>query len=276
VVIIASDDPFHLGVLSSRVHIDWALAQRTRLGQGDDPVYIKSRCFSPFPFPEVDDDQRAKISSLAEEIDAHRKRVQLEHSYLTLTGIYNVLDKLRAGARSADLSLDDRGIYDDGLVLTLRHFHDQLDEAVLAGYGWPTTSQDSEIVAKLLALNKARAAEERLGTVRWLRPEYQIPRFGSEEDRAELELVGTAPGQEGAGVTAIKSLFPANEVGQTAAVLSVLADAKAPMDLVAIAGRFRQGNRNRTKVAAVLAALTRMGFVTAQDQGRSFLLRRAA
>jgi len=144
VVIIASDDPFHLGVLSSRVHIDWALAQRTRLGQGDDPVYIKSRCFSPFPFPEVDDDQRAKISSLAEEIDAHRKRVQLEHSYLTLTGIYNVLDKLRAGARSADLSLDDRGIYDDGLVLTLRHFHDQLDEAVLAGYGWIVSGKFSK------------------------------------------------------------------------------------------------------------------------------------
>jgi len=52
VVIIAPDDPYHLGVLSSRVHIAWALAQRTRLGQGDDPVYAKSRCFSPFPFPK--------------------------------------------------------------------------------------------------------------------------------------------------------------------------------------------------------------------------------
>ena len=276
VVIIAPDDPYHLGVLSSRVHIAWALAQRTRLGQGDDPVYAKSRCFSPFPFPEVDDDKREEIGALAEEIDAHRKRVKSDHPALTLTGLYNVLHKLRVGAQPADLSSEDRCIYDHGLVLTLRHLHDRLDEMVIAAYGWPKALRDDDVVIKLLSLNQARATEQRSGTVRWLRPEYQISRSGREEERAELELVGAAPGQEAAAVKAAKPSFPTNEVVQTAAVLSMLADAKTPMDLATIASRFRQGNRVRAKVAAVLLALSRMGFVSAGDHGRSFLIRRAA
>ena len=34
-----------------------------------------------------------------------------------------------------------------------------------------------ELVARLVALNAERAAEERAGHIRWLRPDYQIPRF---------------------------------------------------------------------------------------------------
>jgi hypothetical protein len=32
-----------------------------------------------------------------------------------------------------------------------------------------------------VALNAARAAEEASGTIRWLRPDYQLPRFGKAE-----------------------------------------------------------------------------------------------
>ena len=39
-------------------------------------------------------------------------------------------------------------------------------------------SPPSEIVARLVALNASRAAEEAAGTIRWLRPNYQRPRFG--------------------------------------------------------------------------------------------------
>lgn len=35
----------------------------------------------------------------------------------------------------------------------------------------------SEIITRLVALNAERAAEEAAGRVRWLRPDYQIPRF---------------------------------------------------------------------------------------------------
>ena len=77
----------------------WVLAQRTRLGQGNDVVYVKSRCFDPFPFPVCSDALKAKIRAVAEELDAHRKARQAEHPKLTLTQMYNVLEKLRAGVR---------------------------------------------------------------------------------------------------------------------------------------------------------------------------------
>ena len=59
--------------------------------------------------------------------------------------------------------------------------HQQIDEAVAEAYGWPADLPPSEIVARLVALNAERAAEEKAGTVRWLRPDYQIPRFGTKK-----------------------------------------------------------------------------------------------
>jgi hypothetical protein len=51
-VAAASADPLHLGVLSSRLHVSWALRAGGWLGMGNDPRYSKSRCFDPFPFPD--------------------------------------------------------------------------------------------------------------------------------------------------------------------------------------------------------------------------------
>ena len=56
--------------------------------------------------------------------------------------------------------------------------HQQIDAEVAAAYGWPADLSPAEIVAQLVALNAERAAQEEAGKVRWLRPEYQVPRFG--------------------------------------------------------------------------------------------------
>lgn len=40
--------------------------------------------------------------------------------------------------------------------------HKQLDQAVFAAYGWPATLNDEEILARLLALNLARAGQTAL------------------------------------------------------------------------------------------------------------------
>ena len=94
-IAIALSDAFSLGVLSSRPHTAWALAVGSWLGVGNDPVYLKSRCFETFPFPAEDTGLtpalRDRIAQLAEQIDAHRKRQQAAHPGLTLTGMYNVL-----------------------------------------------------------------------------------------------------------------------------------------------------------------------------------------
>jgi hypothetical protein len=274
---IALDDGFALGVLSSCINIVWALRTGGWLGVGNDPVYVKSRCFDPFPFPAADDAQEQRIRAIAEELDAHRKRVLAEHPHLTLTGLYNVLEKLRAGTDPSALTGNDKRIFDDGLVLILQELHDKLDAAVADAYGWPADLSDNDILIRLVALNKERAQEEARGIVRWLRPDYQIPRFGTPQQKAELDLVGGAAATEEAAPTAgPKPPFPADDMAQTAAVMAALASAAAPLDAASLAMRFRQGRRVAPKVASVLGALQRMGFIGTADAGHTFSLRRAA
>jgi hypothetical protein len=272
VVAFASDDAFLLGVLSARFHTRWSVHAGGWLGVGNDPRYSKSRCFDPFPFPDATDPQKAGIRAIAEELDAHRKRQQAAHPALTLTGMYNVLERLRAGVTPGDLTPAERVIFDDGLVLILKELHDRLDQAVAAAYGWPADLADEEILARLVALNKERAAEEARGLVRWLRPEYQIPRFGTPTQKAqqiEADLVSAAEKTQ-------KPLFPTPDGLQTAAVMAALAGSAGPLDSSAIAAGFRQGKRIEPKVRAVLIALARMGYVASADGGRSFMLPRAA
>ena len=76
-VAIAVQDTFALGVLSSQLHGCWALGAGSTLE--DRPVYVKTTCFETFPFPDEDTGLtphlRERIAHLAEQIDAHRKRV---------------------------------------------------------------------------------------------------------------------------------------------------------------------------------------------------------
>ena len=268
IVAVGSDDPFHLGVLSSRVHGYWSLIAGGLLG--GTPRYSKSRCFDPFPFPVTDDLKLQRIRQIAEEIDGHRKRVLAEHPHLTLTGLYNVLERLKSGVAAAALDPAEREILDDGLVLILLEQHERLDHAVAAAYGWPVDLADDAILARLVALNQERRREEARGLVRWLRPAYQIARFGSAAERREqLEATLVLP-----DAAARKPAFPADDLGQTAAVMAALAEAPSGLDAAALAARFRQGRRVEDKITAVLTALFRMGFIARED--KTWWLRRVA
>jgi hypothetical protein len=269
-VCVASADAFHLGVLSSRVHATWALNQGGTLE--DRPRYTKSHCFDPFPFPEPDATTKAEIADLAEKIDRLRKEQQAARPGLTLTRIYNVLERLRANGPDP-LTPDEERIRDEGLVLILKEYHDHLDAAVARAYGWPVDLSDDDILARLVALNGERAREERAGRVRWLRPAYQVPRFGSPREKAELDLTGSDMRQPQEAKA--KPLFPADDIGQTAAVLAALAVADAPTTAEAIAAGFRQGQKVKSRIALTLVALARMGLIARADPGR-YLLRRAA
>src|SRR5712692_9251192 len=66
---------------------------RERAGQD---FHGKRRTGRPFSAKQT-------IRVIAEELDAHRKRVLAEHPQLTLTGLYNVLEKLRAGTKPDEL-----------------------------------------------------------------------------------------------------------------------------------------------------------------------------
>ena len=164
-----------LGVLTSKIHVLWSLRAGGWLGVGNDAVYTKSRTFDPFPFPDASNALKAKIRAGAEELDALRKQCQAENPRLTLTQIYNVLEKLRAGE---PLNEAEEAIKTKGLVLIVRELHDKLDSLVAQAYGWPESLSDEEILARLVKLNAERAGEEKRGLIRWLRPDYQRPRAG--------------------------------------------------------------------------------------------------
>ncbi|MEI7903611.1 MAG: type IIL restriction-modification enzyme MmeI, partial [bacterium] len=180
-VCIAHDDAYVLGVLSSRIHVIWALATGAVLGPT--PRYNKSRCFETFPFPDATEEQKARIRDLAERLDSHRKRQLALHPSLTMTDLYNVLETVRA---NETLTTKQRAIHEQGLITVLRQLHDELDAAVAAAYGWGEEVlkfesskvlklTDEEILERLVALNKQRADEESRGQIRYLRPAYQRP-----------------------------------------------------------------------------------------------------
>jgi hypothetical protein len=70
---------------------------------------------------------------LCQRLDTHRKQGQAAHPEITITGMYNLLEKLRSGQPFTD---SDREYNNKALVSTLKQIHDELDVAVLEAYGW--------------------------------------------------------------------------------------------------------------------------------------------
>ncbi len=262
-VMIGMGDSYYLGILSSSIHLAWALANGGRLGVGDDPRYLKAACFDPFPFPaDVLGSQQDRISREAEALDALRKRVVAEHADLTLTKLYNVLEALREGRA---LTAAERDIHDRGLVTLIRQHHDAIDEGVADAYGWGDehragTLDEEMILTRLVALNKQRATEEARGLVRYLRPEFQDPGY-------RAPVAGTFDLGETA-VAPISNIipWPATLPEQVGAVQSILAAAPAPLGAADIARSFK-GKRAAT-VRPVLDALAGLGMARRLNDGR--------
>ncbi len=285
---IALADAFHLGVLSSRTHIAWAMRSGSWLGVGNDSVYAKTRCFETFPFPEATPEQAARIRSLAEQLDAHRKRQQAAHPGLTLTGMYNVLERLRSGA---ELTAKERSPHEQGLVSVLKALHDDLDRAVFAAYGWsdlaerlvgrpgattplpdkPTEQAEAEeeLLARLVALNAGRAAEEAEGVVRWLRPEYQNPHGAQAVTSVQTEVDFGDRGEEDASEPSVPRQaeavrdWPKGMREQIQAVRTLLTG--QPQTVNALAARFKR--KPSKAVQTVLEALEGLALARRDGEG---------
>ena len=250
VVTITLDDPFFLGVLSSQVHLAWAMATGGRLGIGDDPRYQHVRTFLPFPFPACSPEQQAQIRNLGAELDRHRKTQQAAHPGLTITGMYNVLEKVRAGA---SLDARDMAVYQQGLLGTLRKLHDDLNESVFRAYGWPPSLTEEEVLERLVQLNHVRAEEERTGLIRWLRPAFQNP---TGQTQAAQVVMAEAEEQTDERPAAIVSTWPKRLPEQIAAVRDLLQRERSTWTLAQVTARFK-GARSPAVLGALesLAAL---------------------
>lgn len=175
IVAIALSDPAYFAIMSSRVHLVWA--DRTKAMLEDRPTYNHTESFDPFPFPIFEAPIKSQLSRLGEALDGHRKARQKEHTELTLTDMYNVLEKIRAGKPLDESEQRTRGW---GLIDTLLQIHDDIDRASLAAYGWPASVTDDDIIARLLTLNAERAFEEAQAHTRWLRPDFQASTIRTE------------------------------------------------------------------------------------------------
>lgn len=252
-VCIATDDAFHLGVLSSRFHVAFAIAAGGWMGKGNDPRYNKTRCFDPFPFPDETARQRAEIAAVADELDALRRTRLDAHPHLTMTGLYNVLEKLRAGE---PLTPAERDIHDAGHVSILRTLHDTLDRAVAAAYRWPADMATPDIVARVVALNGERQAEEADGLVRWLRPAFQAP---TEQRRTAQATLAVDEGDD-----ETLPAWPAREVDRYVVLRAALV--AAPGSPADVSKRFQKASAK--KVGEMLQTLVALGQARTMPEGR--------
>ena len=183
-VCVASDDPFILGVLSSRAHRIWAEAVGGSLE--DRPIYTKTACFDRFAFPDARPEQRVAIGAVAKSLDRVRAEVLAGRPRLTMTGLYNAL---AAGE-------------DAGGIARVRRLHAELDDLVAAAYGWSGEMAKREVIARLIDLNRQRAEAEAQGRIAWLRPDLQARAAGAPV-RPSPRL---AASRAGAGVAVLRPM----------------------------------------------------------------------
>jgi hypothetical protein len=260
---IAMQDSYYLGVLSSKYHVLWAMASGGRLGVGNDSIYNSTRCFQTFPFPIPTEIQRTKIRTIAENLDAHRKRQQMLNLTLTITDMYNVLDKVRSGQT---LNLKEQTIHEQGLVSILHQLHSELDIVVAEAYGWQINLKEEVILEKLVALNKERAEDESRGIIRWLRPEYQNAN-GGQQANLNMEMSEVT-------IESISKKFaewPKNLADQAQTVQRLVRQFQYPVTASELSKQFKPGgNASKTRehqIENLLQTLNSLGLIRKTEQG---------
>jgi type II restriction/modification system DNA methylase subunit YeeA len=137
-IAFARDDDYTFGVLQSRAHELWALAQGTQLETR--PRYTPTTCFETFPFPRPTEPMHDTIAEAARDLD------RLRTGWLNPSGL-------------ADTDLAKRTLTNlyNARPTWLAQAHERLDHAVLAAYDWPSDIDRDDLLGRLLALNLARA-----------------------------------------------------------------------------------------------------------------------
>ncbi|WP_174300472.1 class I SAM-dependent DNA methyltransferase [Caulobacter sp. S45] len=176
VIAIGRDDETSFGMLSSKAHELWALRMGAWIGVGNDPTYTPSTTFETFPFPEgltpdipaadyADDPRAIAIAEAAAELN------RLREAWLNPPDLVRIEPEVVPGYPDRILPRDEAA----ARVLKTRTLtnlynarpawldmaHRRLDAAVAAAYGWPEKTSaelpDEEVLARLFALNQARA-----------------------------------------------------------------------------------------------------------------------
>ncbi len=137
-VVVASEDYYILGILTSNIHRVWMEAQKSTLKA--DIAYTHKTCFETFPFPQSADTKIIqKIRDKTLELHQYRSQ-QMEKKQWGITQLYNE--------------------YFHEPASQLYKLHQQLDQLVMQAYNFKL---DDDILSKLLELNLELAAKEKQG-----------------------------------------------------------------------------------------------------------------
>ncbi|KSW20820.1 DNA methyltransferase [Cellulomonas sp. B6] len=170
-VVFATDSFADLAVLCSSAHVAWVLKYASAMR--NDPRYTPSDVFETFPMPPA----KSQLAEIGEKVERERRAIMVRRG-IGLTQLYGLVNS----AATSDVSNRDVG--------RLRALHTELDEAVMASYGWCDLTLDhgfyldrqverwavshqarTEILDRLLEENHRRAALSlSLDEPTWRRP----------------------------------------------------------------------------------------------------------
>ena len=136
--VVASDDFYILGILTSNIHRLWIKAQSSTLE--DRTRYTPNTCFETFPFPQKASQELVeKIRQTAGELHEYRSQ-QMEKKQWGITKLYNQFFNEPSSQ--------------------LFQLHQKLDKLVMEAYHFQA---DDDILEKLLTLNLELAEKEKRG-----------------------------------------------------------------------------------------------------------------
>ncbi len=175
--VITKSDDLTFGILSSRMHEAWSLANASMHGVGNDPTYNAKSCFETFPLPDYSavrpSVQKAVEAAIAQ---AAKHLNDLRGNWLNppewTERIPEVTPLGMATSPYPERIIAKPGYEKDLAERTLTKLYNQrptwldaahkrLDSAAAAAYGWADYTaemQDEEILKRLLALNLERSA----------------------------------------------------------------------------------------------------------------------
>ena len=186
-VVFGKADACFFGILHSRAHEIWALAQGTQLRERESGFrYTPTTCFETFPFPEATPEQSKVIADAARELNGVRTRwlnppEWTKEEILEFPGtvggpwdrhIVPQTVEDRGGFKIATVRYSRLIPRDDASAKQLQKrtltnlynqrpawldaVHKKLDAGVFAAYGWKDDLSNEEIVERLLVLNMER------------------------------------------------------------------------------------------------------------------------
>jgi len=137
-IVVASDDFYILGILTSKIHRVWVKAQSSTLE--DRTRYTHNTCFETFPFPQMPSSKLVEqIRATAQQLHQYRTQ-QMETKQWGITQLYNK--------------------FFNEPTSQLFKLHAQLDKQVIQAYGFDASD---DILEKLLELNLELAEKEKRG-----------------------------------------------------------------------------------------------------------------